>query len=196
MNICGTVLTLKKSNETDLWECNFGLYENEVEMLLPVKFWSSAIKEHSVLFIAGLVQRNNKTREIWVDCKHFSVFASPVDGMILTSFLHIHGKVEKDNVIASSNWHGQDLGVCGDFETKFQKRPNDPRPPASVGTETLLNGKVIGFNSENFIVEVMNFEHCPRKITEQSTPKKIKLGMTLPSTPQATPKLVLKQLKQ
>jgi hypothetical protein len=192
MNVFGTVLTLTKNNETGLWDCHFGRYQDDVEVILPVKLLSNLVSANQVLFIAGLVQRNQQTKGLWVDAKDFTVLAKPVEGMVLNSFLNIHGLVESESSIISSNWHWRDIGMSGNFQSTFQKRENDPRPVAAVGTLSSLNAKIIGLYSDQFVVEVINFEHCGTAKTVEGTPKRIKLGVTLPTTPKASPKLVLK----
>lgn len=76
MNIYANVITLSKTEEK--WNCHFGLFENEVEFIMPVKFWSNSIEANKMVFIMGLVQRDPISKKLWVECKNFNVLCGSI----------------------------------------------------------------------------------------------------------------------
>ena len=198
MNIVGLVLTIERDSTTGRTMCSLGMYENDIEIVLGVKFWTSKVEMNQVLFISGVIQRDSQSNQLWIDCSEFTAFANVKEGMVLSSFLSIHGVVN-GTVISSNCWHGKDLGMSGNFQTKFVRRANDPRPSPAEGTKAVLVGKIVMMESQNLIVEVSNFDFCKSiegdTVKTEGTPvKRVRLGKTLPSTP-LTP-IVLKVPKK
>ena len=96
----------------------------------------------------------------------------PVDGLGFLVGLQTHGQILNDSVINSNIWHGKELGVFGDFKTKYVFKPADARTKPQVGTKATLCGKVVGFKDNEFIVEVILFDFCSNT-TLQTNPKTV-----------------------
>ena len=65
-----------------------------------------------------------KMKRLFMD---YVIKGEPVDGLAFLVGLQTHGKILNGSCINSNSWHGKELGVIGDFKTKYLFKPADTR---------------------------------------------------------------------
>lgn len=102
MNIQGFCCTLV--NETEFYQCHYGTYEGDFELILNTKFWNKNVPIHHLISYLGVVQRDLNGK-LWVDVKDFCVIGPYQEGVMLVSAIHAHGLVESGQILSSKSWY-------------------------------------------------------------------------------------------
>ena len=116
MNLTGNLITLGPSGN-GMISCHLGNYSGDIDVILDAKFYAGSMPIEQLVFFHAAVQRNPDRKTLYLDVKSFCVICSFQEDMPVNSILSIHGEF-KTNLMFSNNWHGKELGVCGNFETK------------------------------------------------------------------------------
>ncbi len=125
MILQGDLYVTGASTELGFYDCLFGVYENG-ELNLRAKFWNRNIPIGMIVSFIGQVNRCGKDdKNCFIDIKEYVVKGEPADGMTFLIGLQTHGQIQNGSIINSNVWHGKELGVFGDFKTKYVFKPLD-----------------------------------------------------------------------
>ena len=117
-----------------------------------------------------------------VDVKEFHVLCDPLDGMVLTTYVYLHGVLDTSTSIRTNTWHGKERGLTGNFLTHLTLSDGDPRSLPNVGTHTVLATRIFGakntLHHSELVVQMMFMDHFRlRNNSPNASPaKKMKFG--------------------
>lgn len=170
MNVHGMLKSLAPF-EGSYQSCMLGVFEGDLEWIVPLKSWNRRIPQDSIVLYQGnLPRESSNSNSLWLYVKDFHVLPfEPSDDQSLLFTLMAHDTFVPDESLHSETWHGQDLRMFGNFRTRFCIRTNDRRPIPNVGIKTAMCGKVIGVVDDKFRAEVSSFNICPKGSTAGAT---------------------------
>lgn len=126
MIIQGDLFVISACTDLGFYDCLFGVYASNGELNLRTKFWNRSIPVGMMVSFIGQVNRTAKDdKAVFIDVKDYVVKGEPADGLAFLVSLQIHGQIQNGCIINSNIWHGKELGVFGDFKTKYMFKAAD-----------------------------------------------------------------------